>query len=186
MRSFHIILQRMRHQLLQGWNSTGMSSKSWNSFLNSNAAPSSQGSWRVFRIFDDSRIKCVHLQVRNLAEEEAVPGSTTMDPFILLLVYPTALEEVSGFQHIPTLWQCTLAGLFLIDPKSWVSKAFPPMLHFLLRGAPILILNSSQHSSFYMFLHHPCSSSSLNRLITAPRYSVPSPSPRVYHTDWSY
>ena len=38
-----------------------------------------------------------------------------------------------------------------------------------MRGAPILILNSSQHSSFYMFLHHLCSSFSLSRLITAPR-----------------
>ena len=151
MRSFHIILQRMRHQLLQGWNSTGMSSKSWNAFLNSNAAPSSQGSWRVFRVFDDSRIKCFHLQVRNLAEEEAVPGSTWIR---LSFSWFTRLH----WKRFPTLWQCTLAGLFLIDPKSWVSKAFPPMLHCL---------------------------STNEGCITAPRYSVPSPGPRVYRTDWS-
>ena len=65
--------------------------------------------------FDNSHIKCFHLQVRTLAEEEAVPGSTTMEP---CMVYPSlGLPDCigRGFQHYDIVHWQDMAGLFLIQ-----------------------------------------------------------------------
>ena len=77
------------------------------------------------------------------------------------------------WKRFPTLWLMTMTmytSRIVFDWSKVLGEQSIPAHapNFLLRGAPILILNSSQHSSFYMLLHHPCSSSSLSRLITAP------------------